>query len=101
MQQIIQPSSTQNRDYESSRNCKSTYVKDKSGAQKSPPTTRDLSKKTEYERTMHTRNSIDSLPTEQMLLPTLPVVLKKENQKIVFNSLLDHGSTNVRILPPN
>ena len=50
---------------------------------------------------MHTRNSIDSLPTEQMLLPTLPVVLKKENQKIVFNSLLDHGSTNVRILPPS
>ena len=50
---------------------------------------------------MHTRNSIDSLPTEEMLLPTLPVVLKKENQKIVVNSLLDHGSTNVRMLPPN
>ena len=66
-----------------------------SSKKKLPLTIGELSKETEHEQTVHV--TIQYRFIKNMIFQTTPVVLKKGNQKVVVNALIDDGSTKTYV----
>ena len=66
-----------------------------SSKKKLPLTIGELSEETEHEQTVHV--TIQYRFIKKMIFQTTPVVLKKGNQKVVVNALIDDGSTKAYV----